>query len=275
MTAGSIGGIPDSDRMDEQYKKERERQEKIARTVGLSAAVLINLSFIAVGSTTGMKYLYPPPEEQSLLLDFSDYEAEIPEQVLTGTQPRSAEARPEEEVQLIQQSQAQNEGTELNEAKEAVTDDFGDVEVKEPPRKKEIDRRALFHAADNKTRKDTLAPQTAAKPGDGLKAGHASGNTLTGETMGEPNAQLEGRSVLGTLPSPEYNVQAYGKVVVEILVDRNGTVVEANPGAAGTTVTDKTLWEAARAVALKAQFNLKADAPQLQKGTITYIFNLR
>lgn len=261
--------------MDEQYKKERERQEKIARAVGLSAAVLINLSFIAVGSTTGMKYLYPPPEEQSLLLDFSDYEAEIPEQVLTGTQPRSAEARPEEEVQLIQQSQAQNEGTELNEAKEAVTDDFGDVEVKEPPRKKEIDRRALFHAADNKTRKDTLAPQTAAKPGDGLKAGHASGNTLTGETMGEPNAQLEGRSVLGTLPSPEYNVQAYGKVVVEILVDRNGTVVEANPGAAGTTVTDKTLWEAARAVALKAQFNLKADAPQLQKGTITYIFNLR
>lgn len=275
MTAGSIGGIPDSDRMDEQYKKERERQEKIARAVGLSAAVLINLSFIAVGSTTGMKYLYPPPEEQSLLLDFSDYGAEIPEQVLTGTQPRSAEARPEEEVQLIQQSQAQNEGTELNEAKEAVTDDFGDVEVKEPPRKKEIDRRALFHAADNKTRKDTLAPQTAAKPGDGLKAGHASGNTLTGETMGEPNAQLEGRSVLGTLPSPEYNVQAYGKVVVEILVDRNGTVVEANPGAAGTTVTDKTLWEAARAVALKAQFNLKADAPQLQKGTITYIFNLR
>ncbi len=275
MTAGSIGGIPDSDRMDEQYKKERERQEKIARAVGLSAAVLINLSFIAVGSTTGMKYLYPPPEEQSLLLDFSDYEAEIPEQVLTGTQPRSAEARPEEEVQLIQQSQAQNEGTELNEAKEAVTDDFGDVEVKEPPRKKEIDRRALFHAADNKTRKDTLAPQTAAKPGDDLKAGHASGNTLTGETMGEPNAQLEGRSVLGTLPSPEYNVQAYGKVVVEILVDRNGTVVEANPGAAGTTVTDKTLWEAARAVALKAQFNLKADAPQLQKGTITYIFNLR
>lgn len=275
MTAGSIGGIPDSDRMDEQYKKERERQEKIARAVGLSTAVLINLSFIAVGSTTGMKYLYPPPEEQSLLLDFSDYEAEIPEQVLTGTQPRSAEARPEEEVQLIQQSQAQNEGTELNEAKEAVTDDFGDVEVKEPPRKKEIDRRALFHAADNKTRKDTLAPQTAAKPGDGLKAGHASGNTLTGETMGEPNAQLEGRSVLGTLPSPEYNVQAYGKVVVEILVDRNGTVVEANPGAAGTTVTDKTLWEAARAVALKAQFNLKADAPQLQKGTITYIFNLR
>lgn len=275
MTAGSIGGIPDSDRMDEQYKKERERQEKIARAVGLSAAVLINLSFIAVGSTTGMKYLYPPPEEQSLLLDFSDYEAEIPEQVLTGTQPRSAEARPEEEVQLIQQSQAQNEGTELNEAKEAVTDDFGDVEVKEPPRKKEIDRRALFHAADNKTRKDTLAPQTAAKPGDALKAGHASGNTLTGETMGEPNAQLEGRSVLGTLPSPEYNVQAYGKVVVEILVDRNGTVVEANPGAAGTTVTDKTLWEAARAVALKAQFNLKADAPQLQKGTITYIFNLR
>ena len=191
--------------MEQQYRKERARQEKTARMIGIMATLAVNLTFVAVGTTSGMKYIYPPPEEESLLLDFSEYEAEIPQQIRNGSEPRSADADPAKNIELIQQSQAQNEGTELNEAKEAVTDDFGDVEVKEPPRKKEIDRRALFHAADNKTRKDTLAPQTAAKPGDVLKAGHASGNTLTGETMGEPNAQLEGRSVLGTLPSPEYN----------------------------------------------------------------------
>lgn len=261
--------------MIEHYKKERGRQERIANAVGISAALLINVSFIAIGSATGMKYLYPPPEEQSLLLDFTEYEAEIPQQIRTGTDPRSAEADPDREIELIQQSRAQHEGTRLNEAQESDVDDFGDVEIKTPPKKKEIDRRALFRAADNKSQKDTLAAQTAAKVSDALKAGHASGNTLTGETKGEPNAQLEGRTVLGTLAKPAYNVQAYGQVVVEILVDRNGTVVEANPGAAGTTVADKTLWEAARAVALKAHFNMKPDAPRLQKGTITYIFNLQ
>ena len=75
----------------------------------------------------------------------------------------------------MQRSEAQEKGTKANEAPEARGDDFGDVEKYEPSREKEIDRRALFHAADNKTDKDTLAPQTAREPGDELKAGHASG----------------------------------------------------------------------------------------------------
>ena len=260
--------------MEQQYRKERARQEKTARMIGIMATLAVNLTFVAVGTTSGMKYIYPPPEEESLLLDFSEYEAEIPQQIRNGSEPRSADADPAKDIELIQQSQAQNEGTRLNEAKEATVDDFGDVEIKEPPRKKEIDKRALFHAADNKTRKDTLAAQTAAKVADALKAGHASGNTATGETKGEPNARLEGRTVLGTLAEPEYNVQQSGIVVVEIFVYRNGTVVSANPGADGTTVTDRTLWEAARKVALKARFNVKQDAKELQKGTITYVFNL-
>jgi hypothetical protein len=45
-------------------------------------------------------------------------------------------------------------------------------------------------------------------------------------------------------------------------------------GAEGTTVTDKTLWQAARKAALGAHFNMSADAPVLQEGTITYIFKL-
>jgi hypothetical protein len=52
-------------------------------------------------------------------------------------------------------------------------------------------------------------------------------------------------------------------------------VTEAIPGAEGTTVTDKTLWNAARSAALKAHFNQSANAPALQTGTITYIFKLK
>jgi TonB family protein len=80
---------------------------------------------------------------------------------------------------------------------------------------------------------------------------------------------------MGSLPEPEYAVNKSGTVVVKISVDQYGTVISATPGTTGTTVQDRTLWEAARKAALKAKFNLSANAPAVQEGTITYIFKLK
>ena len=96
-----------------------------------------------------------------------------------------------------------------------------------------------------------------------------------GQSAQTANAQVKGRSVLGSLPKPAYNSQNEGTVVVTVKVDQFGSVTEAIPGAEGTTVTDKKLWNAARAAALKAHFNQSANAPALQDGTITYIFKLK
>ena len=207
------------------------------------------------------------------MIEFEEVEIKTPKQPWRGTSPR-AEV-PSKEINLVQQSQAQNLGTKTNEAPEATIGNQGDIEVPEPPREKPIDRRALFAAADNKTEKDTLAAQTAREVTDALKAGHALGNTETGETRGEPKAKLAGRTVNGTLPRPSFGVQAEGTVVVDIWVDNYGQVQKAVAGAEGTNVTDKTLWQAARKAALGAHFNMSADAPALQKGTITYIFKLK
>lgn len=260
--------------MAEQYREVRHRQEKLSKVTGIVFTVAAHLLLIAVGFFSGLKYIYPPPPEQSILIDFTESEVVKPVQVRTGTQPRAVNADPTKDIKLVQASEARHEGTKLNEAPEAKVDDFGDVETPEPVRKKKIDRRALFSAADNKTNKDTLAAQTAAKVSDALKAGHAQGNTKTGDTSGEPNAKLAGRSVLGALPKPSFTVQASGIVVVKIKVDQYGKVLEATPGDKGTNVTDKTLWEAARKAAMESRFNTSADAPAVQEGTITYIFNL-
>ena len=242
--------------------------------IGIASTAVIHIAVLTVGCVSGLKYMYPPPEEQAMLIDFTEAVAEIPKQETTGSQPRSVKTDLEQDVKLVQASEAQHTGTEANEAPEAVNDDFGDVETPQPPREKEIDRRALFHAADNKTEKDTLAAQTAATVSNALKAGHAQGNTESGNTEGAPNAHLIGRKVLGTLPKPSYTVGQAGKVVVAIQVDQYGKVLEAVPGIEGTTVTDRTLWEAAKKAALEARFNMSSDAPAVQKGTITYIFNL-
>lgn len=97
-------------------------------------------------------------------------------------------------------------------------------------------------------------------------------NTTGKNTSGAPNTKLQSRSVIGALPSPSYNIRESGKVVVSIKVDRNGTVVEAQPGAEGTNLTSPKAWEAAKNAAMKAQFNIKPDAPEFQYGTITYFF---
>ena len=101
------------------------------------------------------------------------------------------------------------------------------------------------------------------------------GNTAVGKAEGAPNAHLKGRSTLGALPKPSYSVQNEGIVVVDIWVDNYGNVQKAIAGGQGTTVTDKSLWAAARAAAMKAHFNQSMDAPALQQGTITYIFKLK
>ncbi len=259
---------------DRQYIRERDRQSKVSRTTGVVLTVSVHACLIACCFFSGFTYLDPPPpEKEQILIEFEEVEIKKPKQTWRGTSPR-AEV-PSKEINLVQQSQAQNLGTKTNEAPEATTGDQGDIEVPEPPREKPIDRRALFAAADNKTEKDTLAAQTAREVTDALKAGHALGNTETGETRGEPKAKLAGRTVNGTLPRPSFGVQAEGTVVVDIWVDNYGQVQKAVAGAEGTNVTDKTLWQAARKAALGAHFNMSADAPALQKGTITYIFKLK
>ena len=82
------------------------------------------------------------------------------------------------------------------------------------------------------------------------------------------HAILTGRSINGALPS--FFSDKTGKVVVDIWVDNYGTVQKAEAGAEGTTVTDSELWSKARSSAMRASFNMSADAPAMQKGTITY-----
>jgi colicin import membrane protein len=85
---------------------------------------------------------------------------------------------------------------------------------------------------------------------------------------------LAGRN-FQSLPQPKYEYQGEGKVVVDIIVDRNGTVTSAVPGGKGSTTLEEYLLNTAKEAALKAKFEPKPDAPLTQKGTITYNFKLK
>lgn len=258
-----------------EYKQKREKTNKAGTAFAVVLTVGAHLCLLALGLTLGLTYLDPPPPEQTFLIDFTE-EQQVIEKVrqLSGNQPRSENPDPTKPIELVQQSKSPVKGTKANEAQESVIDDFGDVETEQPVREKEINKRALFAASDNKANKDTLAPQTAFKPSNELKEGHASGNTLNGKTVGEPNAQLKGRNVVGNIPRPGYPVEESGKVVVTVTVDQYGKVTKAVIDVASTTVQSSVLRAEARNAAMKTHFNMSGDAPALQQGTITYNFKI-
>ena len=247
---------------------------KPSRLIGIAATTLFHVALLFVCVSSGLKYIYPPPEEKSMVIEFDEPEPE-PIDMVTGREPRGEEPEPEKEVVLVKRAEAPVQASKPNVAEEATVDEVGDVEVPEPPREKEINKRALFSSAANAAKKDTLAQQTARKVSDALASGHSKGNTLNGSEEGEPSVRLAGRNVDGSLPHPSYNVNEQGRVVVRIQVDRSGRVVSAIPGDIGTTTTSSRLREAAKQAALKARFNIASSAPELQEGTITYIFKLR
>lgn len=255
--------------------KENDNENR-PKLIAAAAAAAVHLVVLAVFLLCGMSYMYPPPAEAGILIepvDMPEPRIEVkPIDAATGVEPRSPEPHPEREVELVQKSEAQNKGKKQNQSEEATVGDKGDVEVQEPPRKKVIDKRALFTSADNGN-KDTLAAQTADRISEALAAGHPEGNTKSGSLSGEPSAQLSGRQILGSLPLPSYSQNDAGTVVIRIIVDASGNVTSASVRPKGTTVSNSRMREAAREAALKAKFSTGSSVAQ--EGTITYIFSLR
>ena len=66
-----------------------------------------------------------------------------------------------------------------------------------------------------------------------------------------------------------------GIIVVEIDVDRNGKVVSCQGGMKGSTFFDEELIKRTEVAAFQAKFTPKNDAPEKQKGKITYTFKVK
>lgn len=258
------------------YQRIRGKREKTATATGVIATLGVHALALVVLLTSGLKYLDPPPPERSSLV--IEFEEENPDSrnlvTKVGRQPQAEEIDLTREVDLVQKAESPVVNDRPNVTPKAQPDAHGDVEVPAPPVEPEIDRKALFPGMSTKN-EDAATPHAASETSEGFKAGQPDGNTPEGKTEGSANAHVKGRNVVGTLHKPEGKFQKDGIVVVSIKVDQYGNVKEAVPGAEGTTVADKNLWNAARVAAMKTTFNMDASAPVMQTGTITYIFKFK
>lgn len=151
-----------------------------------------------------------------------------------------------------------------------------EVPVTEPAPK--VDPRAIFPGRGTGSNQSGQGGNEGitGKPGDqGKPTGdpNATGYTGTGGSGGGVSFDLGGRSSK-QLPRPSNKFSEEGTVVVTIYVNRSGTVTRAIAGAKGTTTASTRLRQLAEQAARLARFTSKDEAPEEQKGTITYIFEL-
>lgn len=107
--------------------------------------------------------------------------------------------------------------------------------------------------------------------GDGPGEGPGSGPGKGIGSGGKFGIDLKGRAVVKPPVLPK-DTKEEGKVVVEITVDSQGNVIEANPNGRGTTTSSALLKAKARQTAMATKFNVDGKFEE-QKGTITIIFS--
>lgn len=94
-----------------------------------------------------------------------------------------------------------------------------------------------------------------------------------GSGSGTGGYGLNGRSLVSRGKVPQECNEA-GRVVVKIVVDKNGNVVSATPGVKGTTNNSPCLLDPARKTAFKHKWNLDSNAPSQQIGFVVVNFKL-
>lgn len=173
--------------------------------------------------------------------------------------------------------------------KDLMTQDDNSVAIAEQKKKEKQEKDAYekkrqedLRVANEKKRREQEAIDKANSM-DGMfgnnnsaGSGKTTGNTNLGNPLGSGSSggnswSLNGRSLNGRLVSPSYDINAEGKVTVNIRVDANGNVTNASIGSP-TTTSEQALRNAAIAAAKSTRFTAGNG---VATGTITYNFNLR
>lgn len=255
---------------------------------GLLVSMVLHTGFVILLLLPLLKIPIPPPGQEGVTVALGIPDAgQGPEET-----PGASEApEPTPEVKPEPQSKprpAEKTPPPTPEKKVITTDDAETIAINQAKEKKkqEEDDRAK-KAAEEQQRKaeaDELKKKLGGafnKPGGGNKAG------TPGDKDGDPNAKalegvskgsgrigggLQGRGVRNQ-PRVSDNTQQEGTVVIEVCVDKSGSVVSARSIIRGATITNSETIEVARKNALQWKFD--PGEAESQCGTITYTFKLQ
>ena len=241
--------------------KDKETQRKL---IGIGVSIAVHGLAIALLLILGLRYPDPPPPELGVEMDlgeFSDIGADTEHAAEGGEDVSLGETIPDEVVGEVTQDAEDvplvSKKTENKQKKPKQEPVAKPKENKEP----EINQNALFRGG-------RVKKGSGGDAGEGKGDGKGSGGDGAGSGT---SFSLAGRGAK-SLGKPSSTSKETGSVVVEIRVNQDGDVVSAKAVLRGTTLLDTNIWRLCEQAAKKSKFAANHDAPEVQKGTITYIF---
>lgn len=236
---------------------------------GIIGTVLFHIALLLILFMISMKPPYPPRPEIGLEvnLGYSDQGmGEIQPKKAAVAQQHQSKPQPQQTDDKVV-TQNTEESINLKSSKNNKKVEAKPIE----PEKAVVDNKYLFSKkADNQ---EGGSEGKTNKPGD---QGKSNGTSNSDNYVGGPSGDGIGYDLGGrtkkSIPKPVNNSEEQGTVVVKIWVNRDGRVTNARVQVKGTTSSNSSLQNMAIKSALKAVFNSDPSAPEVQTGTITYVF---
>lgn len=272
-------------------------EKNSARITALIAIILLVLLFV-VGTT----YM-DPPEEYGVAVNFGTTDfgkgnvqpkkpvKSTPQKIEEPPQPDVAKAEPtkssetkeevltadnSEEIAIKKQKEAEAKAKAIADAKaKAEADRIAKEKREQEEKKKKLD--ALIGGVSKSEGTETGSEGNDNRAGD---KGQLDGDPYApsyfggkGSGTGGVGYGLNGRG-RASYKTLKQNCNESGMVIVKIVVNRNGNVIEATPGVKGTTNTAQCLLDPAKKIALSHKWPADSKAPAKQIGFVKVNFKL-
>ncbi|GAA4805407.1 energy transducer TonB [Litoribaculum gwangyangense] len=274
-----------------------KHERNSAKLTALITVILLLLLFV-VGTT----YM-DPPEEFGVAVNFGNTDfgkgnvqpkepvKSTPQEVNEIPQPEAAKAEPTtssevkeevltaenaEEIAIKKQKEAEAKAKAIADAKaKAEADRIAKEKREQEEKKKKLD--ALIGGVSKSDGTSSGSEGNDDKVGD---KGQLDGNPYApsyfggqGSGSGGVGYGLNGRG-RATYQTLKQDCNESGMVIVRIVVNQNGNVIEAVPGVKGTTNTASCLLEPAKKIALSHKWPADFNAPSKQIGFVKVNFKL-
>lgn len=238
----------------------------------------------------------PTKQEQAVEEVVEEVKEEVPEEVSAKETP-SEKVLTSEDEEAIKIKQAKDAKRKADEAVKAAKKKAADEARREKAKaakiaqqKREAEEKAQREQEAKKRKLDEMmgglnkSDGTASgSEGDDNRAGdkgQPDGDPYATSYYGSPGSGsgtggygLNGRSLVNK-GKVQQECNQEGRVVVKIIVDRNGKVISATPGVRGTTNNAACLLEPAKKTAFMHKWNLDSKAPSQQVGFVVVNFKL-
>lgn len=235
-------------------------------TIAVHALVLLLLFLMAFRTPL------PLPGEEGVEVDLGMSNQGIGEvQPLQSAVPMQSAVKPQPkkaDEDIATQDTEEAPAIEKKKDNKAKPEETKPVEKPQP----KVNERALFKGSDKA--QEGGSEGITGQPGDqgkpnglaGIKQyeGNGGSGNGTGYSLGGRGAKR--------LERPNEDFSEEGHIVVDIWVNPEGNVVRAEIATKGTDIVNSEMRNKARSAALKSKFASDPNAPEEQKGTITYTF---